>query len=122
MLDWRGHQSAGQDMYDDLIERRIKNILSDIDEIRGYASGTFSPNDSQARNRLHSIRILCWQILERDEVPGVWKQSFKKVKMLNNVIREIHNLSSTVQADGNEPEYLSKIFSICKDVLPNDDF
>ena len=62
MANWRIKQGVGGDIYDDLIEKRRKNLLSDINEIRRYASGYFSPNDNQARNNLQNIRIFCWQI------------------------------------------------------------
>jgi len=122
MSDWRIKQGNGGNIYDDLIEKRRKDLLSDINEIRRYASGYFSPNDNQARYNLQSIRILCWQILERDEVPGVWKQSFKEVKRLKNAISDIHRLSSSFITEGNEPEYLSKILAICKNILPREEY
>jgi len=50
MSDWRIKQGNGGNIYDDLIEKRRKDLLSDINEIRRYAFGCFSPNDNQARN------------------------------------------------------------------------
>jgi len=60
--------------------------------------------------------------LERDEVPGVWKQSFQEVKRLKNAISDIHSLSSSFITEGNEPEYLSKILAICKNILPKEEY
>jgi hypothetical protein len=56
MQDRRVPNINERDVYDDLIEKRMNNLLKYIDEIRSYASGIFSPNDSQAINRLRCIR------------------------------------------------------------------
>jgi hypothetical protein len=60
--------------------------------------------------------------LERDEVQGVWKQSFREVKRLKNAISDIHHHSPSIHAEGHEPEYLSKIHTICLDVIPKQEY
>jgi hypothetical protein len=60
--------------------------------------------------------------MDRDEVPGIWKQSFKEIKRLKKAIADIYELSSSIQTEGHEPEYLSRIHAICMDVLPKQDY